>query len=182
MNTIDILQSGHKTVVKAVHRLPEADWHTAGVCGTWSVKDIIAHLASYEQLLKDVLRSLIEAAPTPALDSFRTGIDYFNDIQVERRRKFSVTDVWTDYASSYQQTIDLITQIPIGRRRINGLLPWYGLEYDLEDFIIYDIYGHKREHSSQIVVFRNQSAIAAVLKNSSQTNLSGQVHSGGNTQ
>jgi hypothetical protein len=66
--------------------------------------------------------------------------------------------VWSEYTATYRQTISLITQIPIARRRLNGLIAWYGLEYDLEDFIVYNFYGHKREHSSQIAVFRERLA------------------------
>jgi hypothetical protein len=39
-----------------------------------------------------------------------------------------------------------------------GTLPWYGPEYALDDFIVYSYYGHKREHSAQINVFRDQLA------------------------
>ncbi len=34
-----------------------------------------------------------------------------------------------------------------------GTLPWYGMEYALDDFIVYTFYGHKREHSAQIAAF-----------------------------
>ena len=40
-------------------------------------------------------------------------------------------------------------------RRQAGLIDWYGAEYDLEDFLIYSYYGHKREHSAQIEVFKD---------------------------
>ena len=37
-----------------------------------------------------------------------------------------------------------------------GIFPWYGREYDLEDYIVYSFYGHKREHTGQIQVFRDR--------------------------
>ena len=33
-------------------------------------------------------------------------------------------------------------------------LAWYGDAYDLDDFIAYMYYGHKREHAAQIKLFR----------------------------
>ncbi|MBK7219531.1 MAG: hypothetical protein IPH95_21335 [Candidatus Promineofilum sp.] len=36
-----------------------------------------------------------------------------------------------------------------------GFLRAYGAEYDPEDFITYAFYGHKREHSAQIAIFRD---------------------------
>ena len=39
--------------------------------------------------------------------------------------------------------------------RQSGTLPWYGMEYALDDFLVYIYYGHKREHSAQIAAFRD---------------------------
>ncbi len=50
----------------------------------------------------------------------------------------------------------LAAQISAETWEHEGLLPWYGQEYDLEDFIAYTYYGHKREHCGQIAVFRDQ--------------------------
>ena len=36
-----------------------------------------------------------------------------------------------------------------------GTLPWYGAEYALDDYLVYAFYGHKREHSGQISVFKD---------------------------
>jgi len=44
MNLSDILKYGHQTVLRTVDGLPDKEWERGGVCGVWSVKDIIAHL------------------------------------------------------------------------------------------------------------------------------------------
>ena len=41
------------------------------------------------------------------------------------------------------------------RLREPGSIPWYGEEYALDDLIVYQYYGHKREHSAQIEAFRD---------------------------
>lgn len=51
----------------------------------------------------------------------------------------------------------LVAQIPAETARLTGTLPWYGAEYALDDFVVYTFYGHKREHSAQIAVFRDRS-------------------------
>ncbi len=48
MNAQDILNYGHLTVCHTIEGLDDRHWITAGVCGVWSVKDIIGHLAAYE--------------------------------------------------------------------------------------------------------------------------------------
>lgn len=156
MNTIDVLKYGHHTVLETIDGLAETDWHTPDVCGVWSVKDIIAHLASYEHALVDVLNSLLNDKPTPTLDRLGADHEQFNDAEVARRRDKTVAEVFTEYENTYAQTVALLAQIPPETRRQNGALPWYGQEYDLDDFIVYSFYGHKREHCAQIAVFRDQ--------------------------
>jgi hypothetical protein len=37
-----------------------------------------------------------------------------------------------------------------------GILPWHGGQYSLDDFVVYQYYGHKREHSAEIAGFLNR--------------------------
>ena len=157
MNSVDILRYGHETVKDTVADLPENEWHTPGVCGHWSVKGIIAHLASYEQLLIEVLTGLLteDTSSTPTLDRLMADEERFNDDEVDRRRNQSVHETWTEYEKAYETAVSLLSQIPLEGRRLNGTLSWYGDTYDLEDFLVYTYYGHKREHCAQIAAFRS---------------------------
>lgn len=156
MNTSDVLKYGHLTVLQAVDGLAETDWTTAGVCGVWSVKEIVAHLASFEQMLVDLLRSLLGSSDTPTLDRFRQAGVAFNDDEVARRGDRTAGQVLDEYNRAYEEAAGLLPQVPLEVRRRNGVLPWYGPEYDLEDFIVYTFYGHKREHCAQIAVYRDR--------------------------
>ena len=51
--------------------------------------------------------------------------------------------------------MELTAALPSSLFFNTGFLPAYGMEYDLEDYIAYSFYGHKREHSAQIGVFRD---------------------------
>jgi hypothetical protein len=156
MNAADILKYGHLTVLESIEGLPETDWETSGVCGVWSVKDIIAHLASFEYLLVDALNTLLDGGPVPALEKYgAVGPEEFNNSEVAARQNKSVTDTLAGYNKVQAQTMKLLDQIPVDVRRQTGTLPWYGDEYSLDDFIVYSFYGHKREHSAQIAVFRD---------------------------
>jgi hypothetical protein len=155
MNASDILKYGHLTVLGALEGLPEPDWEPGGVCGAWSVKNIIAHLASFELVLVDVLGGFLEARVTPMLEAFRAG-DSFNDEQVELRKSRSVPDTLAEYVAAHERTIALVARIAPEKLREAGTLPWYGREYALDDFIVYSYYGHKREHCAQIAVFRDK--------------------------
>jgi uncharacterized damage-inducible protein DinB len=155
MNTADVLQYGHKTLLNSLDGLPEEALDIEGVCGWWSTRHIIAHLASFEHVLIDVLNDLLGSdKPTPYLD-VATSPD-FSDSQVERRKDQSSAQLLDEYKQAHAEVMELITRIPEETARQPGKLPWYGAQYTLNDFIVYTFYGHKREHSAQIDIFRDR--------------------------
>jgi hypothetical protein len=155
MNATDILKYGQQTVLQAIDGFPATGWETHGACGVWSVKDIIAHLASYEQVLVDILTAVTGKASTPVLNRFIELGGQFNDNEVDKRKARTVQEVLTEFNDTHTQVMSLIANIPRETLRQNGTLPWYGMDYALDDVIVYMYYGHKREHSAQIAAFRD---------------------------
>ena len=154
MNAEDVLKYGHTFVLGAMAPFPAAEWQTPDVCGVWSTKDIIAHLASFEQMLIDVMHTFIDDRPTLCLDEYlNVGGQRFNEIEAGSRKNSTARAVWDEYQAGQAETMRLIKQIPVAKRREAGTLLWYGAEYDLEDYIAYTFYGHKREHMAQVNVF-----------------------------
>ncbi len=155
MNARDVMKYGHQTVMKTLEGLPPDAWETKGVVGMWSVKDIMAHLASYELVLVEVLGSILDKHPTPTLELMWSQSD-FNDQQVALRRGKTSSDVISEYEAHHSQVMEFAQTIPLATFRQNGVLPWYGADYDLEDYIVYTFYGHKREHSAQITLYKKR--------------------------
>jgi DinB family protein len=156
MNTSDILKYGHEMVVQAVDGLPEAAWRTPGICGVWSVKDVIAHLASTELLIEDAVRTLGEGGPTPHLDAYKKKEPNLNDTEVARRRDWTVARTLGEYTEAAERVMAMVAKLPAETLRRTGTLPWFGDEYALEDLVVYYSYGHKAEHCAQIAVFRDR--------------------------
>ena len=157
MNAYDVLKYGNLTLLRTIEGLPETDWMAGGVCGWWSVKDIVAHLTSFEHVLVEVLTSFLGGGPTPALDQYTSvSGDQFNQVQVSLRKDKTPAEVLAEYHDRQACTMTLVAQIPPETLRQPGTIPWYGIEYSLDDFITYAYYGHKREHSAQIAVFRDR--------------------------
>ncbi len=153
MNALDILRYGQQTVRQAIAGIADDEWDLQGACGVWSMKDIIAHLTSYERLLEDILSSLLGDGATPYLDQWRSGPATFNNPQVQQRAGSTARTVLDELEAAHERTMALIERIPEERRRQAGTLPWYGDAYDLDDVIVYMYYGHKREHAAQIAAF-----------------------------
>jgi hypothetical protein len=159
LNAHDVLYYGHGTVLRAVEGLPHEQWTTPGVVGYWSVNNIISHLASFEMFLIELLGALPQNGPMPIIERMIADPSRFNDVEVDQKRaKQSPADAWAEYTDNWEQVMSLLDQIPERERRLAGALPWYGEEYDLEDFLVYTFYGHKREHCSQIMVYRDTLA------------------------
>lgn len=160
MNAVDVLKYGSKTFHDALNVVPQAMWLQAGVCGTWSVKDLIAHLASYEHLLVEVLAPFAGSdVETPTIASVAEhGFARFNDVQVEARAQLTPQEALAEYEAAFDEVMRLAPEIQPQDWRQLGTLPWYGQEYALDDFVVYSFYGHKREHSAQIHVFGDRLA------------------------
>jgi uncharacterized damage-inducible protein DinB len=156
MNPTDILKYGHQTVTRTIESFPQEEWYTTGACGYWSVKDLIAHLGSFELMLEDLLNNLLKNTPTPTLDLYRNQHANFNDEQVNQRSKMTMEQVLAEYQNTFERVMVAAAQVSPEMWNREGLLPWYGTEYDLEDFIVYTFYGHKREHCGQIAVFSDR--------------------------
>lgn len=155
MNAMDILKYGQQTVLQTLNSFPAVAWNTTGACGEWSVKDIIAHLASYELVLVDILTGVTNKERTPALDTFIELGGRFNDYEVNQRKAKTMQEVLQELNEAHALTMALIPTIPAEVLRQNGTLPWYGMDYSVDDVIVYMYYGHKREHSAQIAAFQD---------------------------
>jgi Mycothiol maleylpyruvate isomerase N-terminal domain len=155
MHAFDVLKYGNRTLMSAIDGLTAEDCAPGGVCGWWSVKDIIAHLASHELVLGDALTGLLEVGPTPILDLYLSDWESFNDAQVDLRKGLSYAQTLDEYKQAHERVMALVVRLSEELLHKSGALPWYGAEYDLEDYFAYGYYGHKREHSAQINVYRD---------------------------
>jgi hypothetical protein len=161
MNACDVLKYGHLTVLGSVDQLSNEEWETPGACGVWSIKNIIAHLASYEVVIAEILGSFVDGSSTPTLDRMNElGAD-FNDREVDARAALTPRETLDEYVSHNLRAAALIARIPAETARQVGTIPWYGAEYSLEDLLVYMDYGHKREHCGQITVFRDKLRASA---------------------
>jgi hypothetical protein len=151
LNARDILLYGHHTVHGSVEGLVDGDaWEKPGATTAWSIKDVIAHLTSFEGVLAEVLAVHLDpATPTPLLERFG-GDKRFSADEVERRRSATPAEVLAEYDATHAEVARLIERIPPEELRRPGTIPWYGPEYALDDLIVYAFYGHKREHAAQI--------------------------------
>lgn len=157
MNAADILKYGHGTFMHSLDGVAQSEWATGGVCGGWSVKDIIGHIGYSEVMLAEVLAKILDPnADTPLVKQYsKLGAYKMNDVQADLRKDWTNQQVLDEYTDAYNQVAELAAQIPTETWRQVGTIPWYGPGYSLDDFVVYAYYGHKREHSAQVDVFKD---------------------------
>ena len=157
MNPHDIMHYGQQTMHQALDGLPDSTWNTDGVCGWWSVKNILAHLVVYERMLEDILTGFVDpTAARPTLAAIRKqGLETFNTEQVAARQQTSPLAVLRELDDVHARVLALVPRIAPETWRKVGTLPWYGDEYALDDYVVYACYGHKREHAAQINVYKD---------------------------
>lgn len=159
MNATDVLRYGQLTLLGTLEGLSDDARDRPGACGDWSVKDIFAHLASYELVLVDALGAEAgERRDTSHLDRFTTLGPAFNDAEVAARADVGMAAVLAELGEAHDETLRLVATIPPERLREPGTLPWYGADYAIDDLIVYQYYGHKREHGAQVEAFRDHGA------------------------
>src|SRR6059058_4848673 len=155
MDAVQMLENSHAKVLETVDDLSEPRWDVPGVCGEWSVKDIIAHLASYERVAIDVLKTFQGEEPTPYILRYFADYDEFNKAQMEAREYVTAQQVMNEYHEAQVQATSLLEQIPADIVQQVGTMPWYHKERCMADFIG-GLYEHTCQHCQQIIQFRQQ--------------------------
>jgi hypothetical protein len=147
MQTLDVLRYGHQAVQATVARYGPDDWSRIAL-GVWTSKDLLGHLGAFEVRIADVLATFVDA-PTLS-DLMSADPRTFNDDQAAIRKDWPVERVLDEYLEAYERLMGHGRRIAPERWREVGTIPWYGPEYSLNDLVIYQIYGHKREHDPQL--------------------------------
>jgi len=155
MNAAKLLEQSHMMVLQTVDDFPESLWDTPGASESWSVKDIIAHLTSYEHLLVEALTRLVSDTPTPYLEKFTGRKSEFNKNEVAARQYHTAQQVIDEYNETQLQSTDLLAKIPAAKITQAGTMPEFGKESNMADMVNI-VYAHTNEHCAQIKAFREK--------------------------
>jgi hypothetical protein len=92
--------------------LSDAQLTTAGVTGAWSVRDIIAHVTTWEEEALTHLPLILEGGTPPRYSVRYGGIDAFNARMTEQKRGLSLAEVRAQLVSTHRRLVALIQAIP----------------------------------------------------------------------
>jgi hypothetical protein len=83
--------------------LSESQLTEPGVADDWSVKDILAHVTTWEEEALKYLPVIAEGRTPPRYSTQYGGIDAFNDLRTEQKRPLSLSEVVTQLDDIHAQ-------------------------------------------------------------------------------
>jgi hypothetical protein len=120
------IQTERRRLEKNLAPLSGEEMVASGVIGTWSVKDILAHLVDWEQRFlgwyQAGLRGEIPQTPAPGLSW--SDLDQLNQQIYEQNKNRSLESVMTDFHTSYSEVFQVVKGIPEGDIFTPGSYAW----------------------------------------------------------
>jgi hypothetical protein len=144
---------------KSLVSLSEEEMVQPGVTGNWSVKDILAHIVAWEQLLLSWHRSGIQGqnVERPPVGMSQRAIDELNQEIYEKHRDRCLEETKAEFSASYRQILAAIEEIPEEDMFVRGRYGWTG-KLTLADYIAGNTCNHYAWAKAQIRKWRKRVA------------------------
>ena len=145
------IRTERRRLEKNLSGLNAEDMVRPGVMGTWSVKDILAHLVAWEKLFLDWYSTGVQGCSpsiTPVGMS-QSSIDTLNQLIYEKNQWRSLEDILAEFQASYQEIVTVVESIPEEDMLVHGRFNWTG-KLTLSDYIAGNTCNHYAWAKSQI--------------------------------
>jgi len=130
--------------------LSDVESMEAGVTGAWSVRDVLAHVATWEEEALKHLPLILKGGTPPRYSVRYGGLDAFNARTMEEKRSLSLSEVREQSAATHRRLVELIQSTPehqlIGETRFRRRLRL-------------DTYGHYPLHAAAIRRWRQRQGV-----------------------
>ena len=149
---LDNMQRGYAALEAILTPLNEDQVTTAGVNGDWSIKDILAHIATWQRILVERLQAANRGEkPTTLLDPYvnEAEIDRLNAQFYEESKGRPFAQVLADFRTSYRQIVEIVQTISDEELNDPQRFAWMRGE-PLWRVIPGDTYAHYSEHIGSI--------------------------------
>jgi len=127
--------------------LSDSQMLTSGVTGDWSVRDILAHVTTWEQEALKHLPTILNGGRPPRYSVTHGGINGFNRWMTEQKRGFTLMELRRDLDEIHRRLVSFIESVPEGQFRT---------ETPFRRRLRLDTYGHYPKHAAAIRSWRNQ--------------------------
>jgi uncharacterized protein (TIGR03083 family) len=134
------IEDGWKDLHDVLDGLTDEEMSAPGAVGEWSVRDLLAHVATWEEEALKALPIIVQGGKLPRYASVG-GIDAFNAREQEAKRSLSLDRLRIDMAATHQRLLALLDRVPESAYRKEGRF--------LKRLRL-DTYGHWRLHTEDV--------------------------------
>ena len=125
--------------------LSEAEMLAPGVTGTWSVKDIIAHVTTWEEEALAHLPVILAGGRPPRYSVTHGGINAFNALTTQRNRDVPLAEVLRRRDDTHRRLLEFIQTVPEAE---------FDRDTRVRRRLRLDTYGHYPIHAKAIRTWR----------------------------
>jgi hypothetical protein len=128
--------------------LPGSQLVETGLAGEWSIKDILAHVTTWEEEAIKYLPLILRGEQLPRYSTMYGGIDAFNAQMVEQKRSLSLAEVRRQMEETHQRLVAYVQTAPEEQ---------FKRETRFRRRLRFDTYSHYAEHTRMIDAWRSRS-------------------------
>jgi len=126
--------------------LSDSQIKKSGVTGDWSIRDILAHVTTWEQEALKHLPTILKGDKPPQYSVTHGGIHGFNRIMTEQKRSLTLTEVRRDLEDTHRRLIRYIDDVPEAQ---------FHTETPFRHRLRLDTYSHYPKHAEAIRKWRS---------------------------
>lgn len=147
---LEALEDERQELMEMLEDLPDEALLEAGVMGNWSIKDILAHLVSWEGQTVTLLFQAQRGMDRPSTAHFaKDTVDALNQRWHEESKDRPLEAVWQDWLGVRKQMIRRVSEISEQDLNDPQRYPWQK-GVPLYQWILNDSIEHEEEHADQI--------------------------------
>lgn len=139
---LDSLAQEWQLLLQTWEALSEKILLKSGAVGQWSIRDVMAHIATWDEEARKALPLILEGKSLPRY----MGIDAFNAREQERKRYLSLEQVQAELLTTHDNLIDFLKAVPASAFTIPRFMKRLRL----------DTVSHYREHTAQLAAWRTE--------------------------
>lgn len=106
------IESAWQDLLAACDGLSDAELLAPGVTGTWSVKDIIAHVTVWENEALSHLPAVLAGRRPPRYSVTHGGINAFNAEMTQRNRDLPLSEVLRQRDDTHARLVEFLKRVP----------------------------------------------------------------------